>query len=244
MEFLYLILSVGFVLLGAYLYITTKYKKLKAPKVLIIEGNIASGKSTFVKLLAELLKPFYNKIVVIPEPIELWTSTGALVDFYSDIKGKAYEFQTFVAITRIKTVVEIYDKNKDADLFIIERSPYTDRYIFAEMLHKSGNLTKHQMIKYNIWHDTWMRIWPFMPTHFIHLSPGVEECQKRCKGRLREGEEMVSTEYQEALHKQHIEFFNDKFLYPLFRIEVRDDFRTDNNVQNKLKLEIQTFLEN
>lgn len=212
------------------------------PKVLVVEGNIAAGKSTLTELLRKRLTPFFHKIVVINEPVELWVSTGALTAFYKDIKGKAYEFQTFVFISRIKAVREAYEKDPDADLYIIERCPYTDYHIFAAMLHKSGGLEDYQMVMYDIWWNEWMRLWPFKITHVIHLAPGIEKCQERNRIRNRTGEDAVDTEYQVRLAKQHEIFLTTKCPHPIYTLSSKIDYRNDMDEQNRIITEVLQFL--
>ena len=242
MDFLYIL---GSIFVGIWVYMLYRNKRyLRKPDVIVVEGLIAAGKSTFVNILKQQLSPYYNKIVIVPEPVDIWIKTGSLVDFYADMKGKAYEFQTFVVVTRIKTVLEAYEKNKDADLFIIERSPYTDRYIFGEMLYRDGMISEHQMTKYEVWWDLWIKIWPFQISHIIHLFPGIEEAQKRCRARLRDGEIAVSTEYQTKLLDRHQEFFNSSNCpYPVFILDTPDDFRTNLRLQNEIGNKIKLFLD-
>lgn len=239
MEWLYLVLSVC-ISFWVYLYITNKRKK---PKVLVIEGIIGAGKTTLLEILPKILKDKYRKIVVITEPVEYWKESGFLKEFYDDMEGKAYEFQTMVFVTRITNLRKVYEETPDADLYIIERSPFTDRKIFAEMLRKSNKLKESQMIKYELWWNLWSSLWPFKPTHFIHLCPGVKIAQERVKNRDREGEEKIKDSYQEDLLKQHFEFFNDKFSYPLYNLMGNGEYISDNGALEKLKSEIIELLD-
>ena len=213
-----------------------------APRVLVVEGKIAAGKSTLVKILQQRLAPFYRKIVIVPEPVELWESTGALAAFYKDIKGKSYEFQTFVFISRIKVVREAFEKDPDADLYIIERSPYTDYHIFAAMLHKSGHLEDYQMVMYDIWWNMWMRLWPFMITHVLHLDPGVAKCQERNRIRNRTGEDAVDSDYQTKLGAQHDIFFATQCPHPVHTLKSQVNYCTDMDEQDRIVVGIKEFL--
>jgi deoxyadenosine/deoxycytidine kinase len=239
MLLLYYVLGT-FILLWVYFYLNGK----KVPKVLVIEGIIGAGKTTLLQILPKILKDKYRKIVVIAEPVDFWDKSGALADFYSNIPLKSYEFQTFVFVTRIANLRKVYKEHSDADLYIVERSPFTDKKIFAEMLRKSGMLSEQQMMKYELWWSLWEELWCFKMTHFIHLAPGVKVAQERKAKRDRTGESEVSDKYQEDLLQQHLLFFNDKFPYPLLTLTNDGDFREDADVQNKLKEQILEFLGN
>ena len=65
----------------------------KNKKVLILEGNIGAGKSTFLKILKNNLN-----VDIIFEPTDKWQDVeneGNILDlFYKDTKRWAYTFQT------------------------------------------------------------------------------------------------------------------------------------------------------
>ena len=113
--------------------------------IIVIDGIIGAGKTTTIKEIEKRIEKINEdnkenkkykqlKVKAIYEPVELWKNIGALEYFYKDISRNAYSFQTFTYITRIASVIdEIYD-NPDADIYILERSIWTDRYIFMELL--------------------------------------------------------------------------------------------------------------
>lgn len=244
---LIIIVTVGFlglmsILITNFAIEIRKASKKKKRVILVIEGIIGAGKSTLLKILNDELPKFYNKIVIVEEPVKLWEETGALKDFYDDIPRKAYEFQTFTYCTRILALKAAFDKNSDADLFIIERSPFSDRYIFVESLRKAGFITDSQMIKYKIWWDTWFSLWPFEPTHFLYLDPGVDECMRRKEARARTGETRVTKEYQEGIQSNHMIFFKDICKYPVLKLDTKGDYREIGTARDNLINNILTFI--
>ena len=74
------------------------------PKFLFLEGNIGSGKSTFLK---ELQKYFPN-IKFINEPVETWESivdesgNNMIENYYKDNKKYAFSFQVMAYGTRVR----------------------------------------------------------------------------------------------------------------------------------------------
>jgi deoxyadenosine/deoxycytidine kinase len=213
-------------------------------KVLVIEGNIGAGKSTLIEILKSELKSDFNSIVSVPEPVELWKSSGALENFYLDIHANAYQFQTYTFCTRIQALKQSYETNSNADLYIIERSPFSDRYIFVDMLAKAGHLSSLQMTMYETWWQTWLTLWPIRPTHFLHLNPGVDQCMKRTLNRARNGESSVTLEYQQALDNQHRLFFDQHCDYPKLKLDTALDYRTPGQVRIDMAEQVRQFLKN
>ena len=210
-------------------------------KVCLLEGIIGAGKSTLLQVLETELKTHFNKIIVVHEPVEVWKATGALQAFYADVHNKAYEFQTFAFCTRLQALRDAYNKDPDADLYIIERSPYSDRYMFVKMLQEAGHFSKLQSTMYEQWWSTWMNLWPFKPTHVIHVNPGLEVCMERVQKRARAGEGSVSHDYQTELLKKHMEYFAGECKYPVLDLNNSGDI-FDSNVKNKLVTQVANFL--
>lgn len=208
--------------------------------VLVIEGAIGAGKSTLLTTLNNELSKHYN-VVSISEPVDLWVSSGALEDFYKNVTSKGYEFQTFAFCTRVQKVQRMFEENPNADIFIIERSPYSDKYIFLDMLREAGHITPQQVVKYEIWWKTWMKLWPFKPTHFIHLNPGLEVCLARKNFRSREGESRVDIDYETALINKHQDFFSSHCPYPILEISDDIDFREGSGLIEMMR-RVRTFL--
>jgi deoxyadenosine/deoxycytidine kinase len=182
-------------------------------KFIVVDGVISAGKTTLIRLLEANINNDNNqtvnkKIIVkaIYEPVDLWNSTGALQYFYEDIPKNCYEFQTYTYITRIASVIDEVYNNPDADIYILERSIWTDRYIFMELLKNLvGDL---RMTMYNQWCDLWAYIMPMRVDKWVLLDTSLEESLKRIKIRNRLAETGISEEYQTNLYNKHIEFYN------------------------------------
>nr|KAF6429181.1 deoxyguanosine kinase [Molossus molossus] len=119
------------------------------PRRLSIEGNIAVGKSTFVKLLTKS----YPEWHVATEPVATWQNVqaagtqkacitpnpGNLLDLmYRDPARWSFTFQTFSFLSRLKVQLEpIPEKALRANraVQIFERSVYSDRLHFETLLN-------------------------------------------------------------------------------------------------------------
>ena len=208
--------------------------KDKNKKFIVVDGLISAGKTTLIKLFEKYINS-QNKIKVkaILEPVDIWNTTGALKYFYEDIPANCYEFQTFTYITRIKTVInEIYN-NPDADVYIMERSIWTDRYIFMALLEEMAGPLR--MTMYNEWCDLWALILPMRVDKWVFLDTSLEESLRRIRIRNRDAESGVSEDYQRKLYGKHVEFyyklFNDGF--PVVRI---DNELMDNDFINNVSV--------
>ena len=193
---------------------STKFKKVQdiladpSKKFIIVDGVIGAGKTTVISLIEKQINNngLNLKIKAIYEPVKEWNDTGALQYFYDNIEKNCYEFQTYSYITRIKSVInEIYD-NPNADIYILERSIWTDKYIFMELLKDLVGEMRINM--YNTWWDMWSYIMPMKVDKWVLLDTSLDESLKRITFRNRNGESAVDKDYQTKLYNKHIEFYN------------------------------------
>jgi deoxyadenosine/deoxycytidine kinase len=103
-------------------------------------------------------------------------------------------------------VLDMLEKNPDADIYILERSIFTDRYIFVEMLKDKFGPTRMKM--YDMWWDMWYKLLPIKFNSWVYLDTSVEEAGRRICVRDRTEETGINPEYQAALQKTHLDFYN------------------------------------
>ena len=178
---------------------------IPAKKFIAIDGLIGAGKTTLIRLITDYYCAQGLKIHPIYEPVEMWQETGALDLFYSDIPAKCYEFQSFVYVTRVKKVIQEVLEHPEADIFLLERTVFTDRYIFVEMLRDLLGTTR--MAMYEEWWDMWSCINPIHVDKWVLLDVSLDESLRRIKARSRNEETGISTEYQTNLRAKHHEFY-------------------------------------
>jgi len=176
-------------------------------RLIVVDGLIGAGKSTLIKLLVQKLNQNGYRATAVLEPVELWKSTGALQHFYNNIQEHSYEFQTFVYVTRIKEMLLAIQNNPETDIFILERSSFTDKYVFFEMLKKDITPTRIKM--YHEWCDLWDKLYPKKPDLFVYLDTSVEISHQRLMNRNRTEETNISLEYLKDLEKCHHRFYKD-----------------------------------
>jgi deoxyadenosine/deoxycytidine kinase len=174
---------------------------------ILLEGNIGAGKSTVGKTLkASGLFDF------IEEPVVEWKSgfaSNMLDVFYRDMKRWAFTFQMVTFITRTKTWQEILSIT-DHPRVILERSIFTDRYVFALNLHRLGVINEDE------W-QVYCRLWRFMadnndlePDCILYLRTPAKECLQRIRQRGRGEEAGIALEYLEQLEALHDEWLLDR----------------------------------
>lgn len=91
------------------------------PFTVIVEGNIGSGKTTFLNHFNK-----YEDVCVLAEPIELWRNCSGhnlLGLMYEDIKKWSFTFQSYVQLTMLQQ----HTKKTDCPIKLMERSVYSAR---------------------------------------------------------------------------------------------------------------------
>ena len=177
-------------------------------KFILLDGIIGAGKTTLIILLEKYLNKLGIKAKAILEPVDVWREYGALQHFYQDIEKNCYEFQTFTFITRIRRIIDCVSENPDAEIYLLERHIWSDRYIFGELLKHNFGEVKMKMYEY--WWDMWAMILPLKADLWVMLDTSVETAHRRMNNRNR-GEEKsgVSLEYLQLLWEQHQKFYGN-----------------------------------
>jgi deoxycitidine kinase len=177
-----------------------KIPRTNQPHMLIVEGNIGAGKSTFLRIVGERLAS-----QVVYEPHEQWQSVGGenLLDkFYADTKRWAYSFQTYAFVTRV-VQQEKYAREAQSAVQVYERSVYSDRYCFAKNCYQMGTMTALEWKLYQEWFTWLVDSYTIKPHGFIYLQTDPKICHQRLTKRNRSEEQQVPLEYIERLHEKH-----------------------------------------
>lgn len=210
-------------------------KSNQKPLVICIDGVISAGKSTFVRLLEERLGNMIGKkITCMYEPADRWTSEGVLDQFYKSINDGTYDmtfpFQLYTFVTRMASIKQEYEANPDVDIVILERSIFSDRHIFVEMLKDAKMMDeRHYNVYKLIWEfldSTWEQVLPTRPNAYVLLDAGIDTCMERIEKRNRPGEDKITSDYQQKLREKHHQFF-DMIEEPTFTIDTNINFLDD-----------------
>ena len=169
--------------------------------IISIEGNIGSGKSTLLKRLADT----NQDVVTLQEPVDMWNSIRdengkTIIElYYADQKRWAFAFQMMAFITRVRILKEAI-KSNSGKIIVTEGSVFTDKNIFAMMLHDSGVMSDIEYSIYLRWFDELTEGIKIDKVVYVRTEPS--ECEWRIKCRNRVGEN-IPIEYLQSCHEYH-----------------------------------------
>ena len=176
-----------------------------------IEGNIGSGKSTLVRILKKYFKDNDN-IIFADEPVEEWMSIkdnngeDILSKFYRDQHKYGFSFQMMAYISRISILKKLVKENPNSIIFT-ERSVYTDKKVFAQMLYDQGKIEQIDFIIYNKWFEHFLD--EIDITGVIYIKTDPVNCFERIIKRNRKGE-TIPLEYLEMCHNYHEKWLDEQ----------------------------------
>jgi deoxyadenosine/deoxycytidine kinase len=201
--------------------------------IISIEGNIGSGKSTlleYLKIHDEIIN--YKDIIFLDEPVKEWdkitdkNNVTMLEKFYADQKKYSFSFQMMAYISRLSLLKEAQDRNPNA-LIITERSLYTDKYVFAQMLYDNGNIDEADMKIYLAWFDHF--ITEFTINKIIYVKTDPDICYERVLKRGRKGE-TIPLSYLTDCDKYHTSMMKNFTKDQIFILDGNNDHSADNSI--------------
>ena len=174
-------------------------------RIIVVQGNIGSGKSTFV----DKLKTRYGArkdICFLQEPVNEWLTikdkngVNILENYYKDQPKYAFMFQMMAYISRLAMLKRAIESN-EYEYIITERCLNTDRNVFCKMLYDDGLIEDIGYQIYNKWFDEFNN---FNDVDYIHIYLKTDPIvsKKRVDKRAR-AEESIPIEYLTKCHEYH-----------------------------------------
>lgn len=163
--------------------------------VISIEAPIGAGKTT---VLNKLLEEFPD-LAQVPEPVDRWEETGLLPAMYHNLVNRA-TFQQMALVTR---AADLTAALREHDWVITERSPISDRVVFAAANMEEGSW------EYESYMETYRSVAKMVPDfawHQIQLAVDQQELDFRVAVRARKSEtatDALPTWYNEKIRKLH-----------------------------------------
>ncbi|KAF5273378.1 hypothetical protein FQR65_LT04670 [Abscondita terminalis] len=175
----------------------------KSPKfetkayTVIVEGNIGSGKTTFLDYFRK-----YQNVFVMPEPIDMWCNCGGhnlLELMYKDTKRWGFTFQSYVQLTMLKQ----HTFKTQCPIKLMERSIYSTRYCFVEKMYRDGLLPAPSASVINEWFKWSTSNINTEVDLIIYLRTSPIVVYERMQARNRKEERTVSFNYIKEMHDMH-----------------------------------------
>lgn len=213
-----------------------------APTIISVDGNIGSGKSTFVRLIGEHFK---DNVCILKEPVDEWENikdrSGKTIiqNFYENQQDYAFSFQMMAYISRLSSLRRLVKSNPNG-IIITERSVLTDRQVFAKMLFDAGKIKEIEYSIYLKWFDEYVEDYPI--SHIIYLKTTPEICGERIKKRLRDGEDNVELDYLKSCDDYH-ETWLQKTDIQVMEISGNPDIEKMPSTIDKWMKQIRTLIE-
>ncbi len=169
--------------------------------LVLLEGNIAAGKTTFGEHLVAS-----DQFNFVREPVEHWQqgfAANLLERFYTNTQRWAFTLQICAFVTRTQALEQSPDHAERINVF--ERSIYCDRHVFAKNLHQQGFMDDTEWALYLHFWD-YFRVQVPEPDAIIYLKTPAEECFNRLQLRGRSEEQSITLAYLQQLEACHDEW--------------------------------------
>ena len=217
-------------------------------KLIVVEGNIGTGKSTLLNILHQRLN-----VNLIPEPTAKWQQVGDAENllhlFYKDTPRWAYTFQSYAFLTRVHTTIEHLTQSNQT-IHVLERSVYCDRFCFAKNCYESGSMTALEWHIYKEWFSWLVENFTPQPSGFVYLRTEPEVSFARIAKRQRHEETGIPLSYLQALHSKHDDWLmhkkeglNSLKDVPVLILDCNNDFESNAQEREKLVSAIADFIQ-
>uniref|UniRef100_A0A0B6ZPP8 Deoxynucleoside kinase domain-containing protein n=1 Tax=Arion vulgaris TaxID=1028688 RepID=A0A0B6ZPP8_9EUPU len=172
--------------------------KKRIGKTVAVEGNIGSGKTTFLNYFQK-----YKNVEVLAEPVAKWRNVmgyNALDLLYTDTERWSCAFEFLVTLSLLENHQALQDH---AGLKMMERSIYSTRHCFMEHLIKNGQIQALDQLILSEWHEWVDQHEDISLDLIVYLRASPEVCADRMKLRNRSEEADIPMDYLRALHQLH-----------------------------------------
>lgn len=202
-----------------------------AKKLILVAGNIGSGKTSLTERIGEKLgwRTAYESVADNPY----------LPNFYADMRTWAFHLQIYFLGHRARQHMDLWNDERSA---IVDRSIYEDAFIFARALNKMGNLTDLDYQSYLSVFDLVIHGLP-APSLLVYLKCPVDVLMDRIHNRARDMESTITADYLSLLDSFYNDWLKSFDLCPVLTIRTDDlDFvhkpehmnQVITTIQNKL----------
>uniref|UniRef100_A0A674H9N0 Deoxynucleoside kinase domain-containing protein n=1 Tax=Taeniopygia guttata TaxID=59729 RepID=A0A674H9N0_TAEGU len=175
---------------------------------------------------------------------------------YQEPSRWSYTFQTFSCLSRLRAALEAPGEaggTPGSPVRVLERSVFSDRYVFAKQLFEAGHLQPLEWALYQQWHDVLLAHLGHRaaPHAFLYLRASPQRCLERLRRRARSEERGVQLGYLSRLHGQHELWllaratevgFAAARRAPVLLLDAEQDFEHDAARQGRLLAQVEAFV--
>ena len=163
-------------------------------KIIIIEGNIGSGKSS----LLELLRKRHKNIKTFEEDVCAWEPYFKLA-----LKNKKHYYllqkKILTHYLNIKTEIELLSRTENFNLFILERSAYSALHVFTKIALLNNVITQNEYGELN----NLFELSKLKDTIILFINTSPTVCYERIKNRGRNFEQNINLHYLQQIHNMY-----------------------------------------
>lgn len=180
------------------------------PGLIIVDGPIGAGKSTFIKHLANELRQNGAKVKIIDEAIP-----ENLGEYYKDPSRNVFQFQKEFVLRLFDIWAGLFRHNttpfKENDFVICDRYWASTR-AFVKYHYDKGNLNDADYRKLIDIINLFVSLCPLLPEYHIFVDEPNSKCLERIKKRGREGEIEIGDAYMSEIN-EYIRRFNFRIFF-------------------------------
>lgn len=198
--------------------------------VINVEGNIASGKTTFLERIGEEVEA-----IIITEPVDKWRNVrgvNLLEAFYNDPARHVFPFQVYATYTMLQNHLIA---NPQCPIKLMERSIYSSQ-CFVECLFREKHINQLEKNILDECRDGAVAQFQrhVTPDIIIYLQSNPEVVYQRILERGRAEEASISLDYLQQLHEIHEDWLINKRLFQL-PTSVIITLNANNSIDDMLK---------
>jgi deoxyadenosine/deoxycytidine kinase len=179
-------------------------------RLILIAGNIGSGKTSLTERIGERLawRTAYESVADNPY----------LPDFYANMRQWSFHLQIYFLGHRAEQHMDLWEDPRSA---IIDRSIYEDAFIFARALHQLGNMSELEYLTYQKVFQLVVRSLP-APSLLVYLKAPVPVLLERIRRRARSIETGISSDYLSLLDSFYEDWLYNFDLCPVLTLRTDD----------------------
>lgn len=187
-----------------------KNRPVHLPGLIVVDGPIGAGKTTFIKHLADELKQSGASVKVVDEAIP-----ENLGEYYKDPARNVFAFQKAYSLRLFDKWADLYRKATspfpEHDFVICDRYWASTR-AFVRYHYDKGNISDDELRQLTDLNNLFITLCPMFPEYHVFLDEPNAKCLERIKKRGREGETEVGDAYMSEIN-EYIRRYN---FHPFF----------------------------